>query len=218
MCYLGWSQLFVTEVWSFFHTEVWRFSTLRCGVLLFSLLLPRQKRQPTFIRGLLGASWVSRWLSGKESTCQCKRQWRRGFNPWFGKFPGRRKWQAAPVCLLGKSHGQRSLVGCNPWGHKPLDVTEHIQKAQHRNSLGESSGFLPWSLMTSCMSACLVAPGVSNSLWPYELSPPGSSVRGILQARILEWVAMPSSRGSSQPRSWIHVSYVSCIDRRVLYR
>ena len=32
---------------------------------------------------------------------------------------------------------------------------------------------------------------------PMDCSPPGSSVRGILQARILEWVAMPSSRGSS---------------------
>ena len=35
---------------------------------------------------------------------------------------------------------------------------------------------------------------------PMDCSPPGSSVHGILQARILEWVAMPSSRGSSQPR------------------
>ena len=39
------------------------------------------------------------------------------------------------------------------------------------------------------------------TLWdPVDCSPPGSSVHGILQARILEWVAMPSSRGSSQPR------------------
>ena len=35
---------------------------------------------------------------------------------------------------------------------------------------------------------------------PVDCSPPGSSVHGILQARILEWVALPSSRGSSQPR------------------
>ena len=41
---------------------------------------------------------------------------------------------------------------------------------------------------------------------------PGSSVHGILQARILEWVAMPFSRGSSQLRDWNHFSYVSCID------
>ena len=42
-------------------------------------------------------------------------------------------------------------------------------------------------------------------------------VRGILQARILEWVAVPSSTGSSQPRVQTHISYVSCIGRQVLY-
>ena len=46
---------------------------------------------------------------------------------------------------------------------------------------------------------------------------PGSSVHGIFQARILEWVAMPSSRGSSQLRDQTHVSYVSYIGRWVLY-
>ena len=52
---------------------------------------------------------------------------------------------------------------------------------------------------------------------PIDCSPPGSSVHGIFQARILEWVAMPPSRGSSQPRDWTCVSYVSCIGRWVLY-
>ena len=46
---------------------------------------------------------------------------------------------------------------------------------------------------------------------------PGSSVCGILQTRILEWVAMPFSRGSSQPRDGTPVSYVFCIGRKVLY-
>ena len=45
----------------------------------------------------------------------------------------------------------------------------------------------------------------------------GCSVHGILQARILEWVAMSSSRGSSQPRDWTCISWVSYISRRVLY-
>ena len=45
-------------------------------------------------------------------------------------------------------------------------------------------------------------------------SPPGSSVHGIFQARILEWVAISSSRGSSQPRDPTHVC---CIGRWVLY-
>ena len=43
-----------------------------------------------------------------------------------------------------------------------------------------------------------------------------SSVHGILLARILEWVAMPS-RGSSCPRNQTHVSYISSMDRQVLY-
>ena len=49
-----------------------------------------------------------------------------------------------------------------------------------------------------------------------DCSPPGSSVHGILQVT-LEWVAISSSRGSSQPRDRTHVSYASCISRRVLY-
>ena len=51
-----------------------------------------------------------------------------------------------------------------------------------------------------------------------DCSPPSSCVHGILQARILEWVAISSSRGSSWPRDWTQVSYVSCIGRWVLYR
>ena len=50
-----------------------------------------------------------------------------------------------------------------------------------------------------------------------DCRPPGSSVHGILQARILEWVAMPSSRVPSQPRDHAQVSYVSCISRWFLY-
>ena len=53
---------------------------------------------------------------------------------------------------------------------------------------------------------------------PMDCSPAGSSVHGILQARILEWVAKPSSKGSSQPREQIRIShYLTCFGRRVLY-
>ena len=44
---------------------------------------------------------------------------------------------------------------------------------------------------------------------PMECSPPGSSVSWLLQARILEWVAIPFSRGSSQPRDWTQVSHIA---------
>ena len=50
---------------------------------------------------------------------------------------------------------------------------------------------------------------------PVGCSPPGSSVHEILQARILEWVVMPFSRGSSPPRDQTHVCYVPSIDRQV---
>ena len=53
---------------------------------------------------------------------------------------------------------------------------------------------------------------------PVDCSPPGSSVERISQARIVEWVAISSSRGSSQPRDQTQVSYVSCSGRWVLYR
>ena len=52
---------------------------------------------------------------------------------------------------------------------------------------------------------------------PVSCSPPGSSVHGILQARILEWVATPFSRESFRLRNQILISCVSCIGRWVLY-
>ena len=50
---------------------------------------------------------------------------------------------------------------------------------------------------------------------PMDGSPPGSSVLGILQARILEWVAVPASRGSSQPGDQTCVSCIFCTGRCV---
>ena len=49
---------------------------------------------------------------------------------------------------------------------------------------------------------------------PLDHSPPGSSVYGFSQARILEWVAIPFSRGSSQPRDG---NSLSCIGRQILH-
>ena len=62
--------------------------------------------------------------TGKEPPCQCKRRRRHRFDPWVGKNPWRRKWQATPVFLPGESHGRRSLVGYSSKGHKELDMTE----------------------------------------------------------------------------------------------
>ena len=53
--------------------------------------------------------------------------------------PNRRKWQSTPVLLLGKSHGQRSLVGYSLWGYKESDMTERL-------SQGESDSVCTWLL------------------------------------------------------------------------
>ena len=50
-----------------------------------------------------------------------------------------------------------------------------------------------------------------------DCSPPSSSVHGIFQARILEWVAISFSKGSSWPRNWSHISCFSCIGKQILY-
>ena len=50
-----------------------------------------------------------------------------------------------------------------------------------------------------------------------DCSLPSFTVLGVSQARILEWIAISSSRGSSWPRDWICISWVSCIDRQVFY-
>ena len=48
------------------------------------------------------------------------------FDPWVGKISWRRKWQPTPVFVPGKSHGQRSWVGCHPWGREEADKTERF--------------------------------------------------------------------------------------------
>ena len=57
---------------------------------------------------------LPRWYSGNESVCQCRRLWRRGFDPWVRKVPWSRKCQPILVFLPGKCHGQMSLMGYSP--------------------------------------------------------------------------------------------------------
>ena len=68
-----------------------------------------------------------------------------------------------------------------------------------------------WVMRAKSLQSCLT---LCN---PVDCNPPGSSVQGILQARILEWVGISFSRVSSRPRDPTHISYVSCIGKWVLY-
>ena len=70
----------------------------------------------------------------------------------------------------------------------------------------------------SLLCMCTLSPlFVFDSLQPMDYSLPGSFVCEIFQARILEWVAMPSFRESSRSRDQTHISCVSCIGRWILY-
>ena len=82
------------------------------------------------------------------------------------------------------------------------------------NQRGSGWGGVNWQWEISrCVCVC-----VQSCLTPCDLmAPPGSSVHGIFQARILDWVALSSFRGSSLHRDQTCVSCISCIGRLVLY-
>ena len=65
---------------------------------------------------------------------------------------------------------------------------------------------------------CVLAQSCPTLCHPMDCSLPGSSTHGILQARLLKWVAISYSRGSSQYRDRTQVSCDSCIDRWILYQ
>ena len=100
--------------------------------------------------------------------------------------------------------GQQSLACCSPWCCKESDTTRRLE-------LNEIDIFSYTCVHAKSLQSCLI---VYDAI---HCSPLGPTVHGFLQARILEWVAMPSSRGSSWLRDQNCISYVSCIGRQVLY-
>ena len=74
-----------------------------------------------------------------------------------------------------------------------------------------------WYHIILIMCLCICAQSYLAPCNPVDCSPPASSVHGVSQARILEWVAISSSRGSSQSSDGIRISWVSCIGKRILY-
>ena len=132
---------------------------------------------------------------------------------------------------LGVGDGQGGLVCCNSWGRKESDTTEWLNwtESKKKKKLGI---FRPahCSLYPLCSQkreriknsflsfsfACILShfSRVKHFVTSMACSPPGSSVHGILQARRLEWVAFPFSRGSSLLRDW---TCISCIGRQILY-
>ena len=98
--------------------------------------------------------WGPWWLSGKGATCQCKRH---GFDPWVRKILWRRKWQPTPGFLPGKPHGQRSLAGDSPQGHKESDTTACLTCTQAHG--GSTVSLSLHQNHSQVFSACLQVPG-----------------------------------------------------------
>ena len=125
----------------------------------------------------------------------------------------RRKWQTTLVFLLGKSYGQENLVGYSPWGLKESDTTKPLNLSQWpelRYICRHSMNTHTHTHTSLCVFAYL-----SSRVWLFVtlwiVAHQAPLPMGILQARILEWVAMSSSRGSSWPKNRTHVSCVSYI-------
>ena len=79
---------------------------------------PYYKDRYTYDRGL------PQWLTGKESAYNARDTGDISSIDGWGRSP--RKWQPTPAFLPEKFHGQRSLAGSSPWGHKESDMTEHV--------------------------------------------------------------------------------------------
>ena len=94
----------------------------------------------------------------------------------------------------------------------------HGQKL--KDQIVEALGFSSHNVNSTITQLCVCVRSVAKLCLtlcdPMDYSPPGSSAHGLFQARVLQWAAISSSRGSSQPRDWTHVSCISCTVRQIL--
>ena len=128
----------MTSKISIFHSYLrfckWSMDHSLWKLVLYSKICLKKKTPFPFLIPLImliDNIGLPRWLSGKESACQCRKHRRHGFDPQVGKIPWRRKWQPAPIYSPSKLHGQRSLVGYSPWGCKKSGTTERLTTQPH---------------------------------------------------------------------------------------
>ena len=126
----------------------------------------------------------------------------------------------------------KSVGGNLQWRH-PTSMTSHdhlTSMTKNQTRLSDWIGLISVHVHSgfSSIPSPSFQPGLSFvcpqslksclTFWdPMDSIPPGSSVHRIFQARIMNWVAISFPRESSQPRDWTWVSWVSCIDRWILY-
>ena len=124
-----------------------------------------------------------------------------------GIFPAQGLNPGLPLCLRilyqlsHKGSPERSWVYPNHPESGTTNILFHEDRGWILGKGGDRRDCLPAQSLQSCLTLCD----------PMDCNPPGSSVHGILQARILEWDSMPSSRGSSSPKYPTRIFCVSCI-------
>ena len=102
----------------------------------------------------------------------------------------RRQWHPTPVFLSGKSHGQRSLEGCSPWGRWGSDTTERLHFHFSLSCTGEGNG-------NPLQRSCLENPRDGGAWW--------ASVYGVIQS----WTRLKRLSSSSSSR---HITIYKMID------
>ena len=101
------------------------------------------------------------------------------------EFKWRRQWHPTPVLLPGKSHGQRSLVGCSPWGSEESDMTKRLHFYFSLSCIGEGNG-------NPLQCSCLENPRDGRAWW--------AAIYGVAQSRTqLKWLS--SKQQQKQQRS-----------------
>ena len=119
----------------------------------------------------------------------------------------RRRWHPTPVLLPGKSYGQRSLVGCSPWGRWESDTTEWLHFHFSLSCIGEGNG-------NPLQCSCLENPRDAGAWW--------AAVYGVTQSQTrLKWLSSSSSIGNIRTQiiicnkiccwifSWYHCNKVT---------
>ena len=100
----------------------------------------------------------------------------------------RRQWHPTPVLLPEKSHGWRSLVGCSPWGHWGLDMTERLHFHFSLSCIGEGNGNPLWC-------SCLENPRDGGAWW--------AAVSGVAQSQTrLKWLSSWCKMRSGLDENW----------------
>ena len=176
---LYWSDLLLLNAgWG---KELWSLVTARpllfCSLLFWVFIMmfqwkhssPGSPRYP-------GLSYLQAWPY--VISASCSKGWRR-------------QWHPTPVLLSGKSHGQRSLVGCSPWGRKELDTTEWLHFHFSVSCIGEGNG-------NPLQCSCLENPRDGGAWW--------AAVYGVSESRTrLKRLSSSSSssKGMNYPGWWV---------------